>query len=235
MPETTLDDKKVDYKIRRSEEASRARIDVKVDEIIVVIPKDSSTNPERFMQENKDWVLKKKHKFEEFLDSIPNRKFREGEKFPYLNEEFQLKIGESGHKLKNQQIILSENKVNRNGIKEELEVFYRSKARNKIEDKIEKYKSEVKGNFDRIYIRNQKTKWGSCSPKDNLSFNWRLIMAPEHVLEYVVVHELVHLEERNHSKDFWNKVKEIYPQYKQSNKWLNENSSRLIFTEQDVR
>lgn len=62
-----------------------------------------------------------------------------------------------------------------------------------------------------------------------------LILGPEHVLEYVVVHELVHLEEKNHNEEFWAKVREIYPKYKKSNQWLSENSSQLVFDRETIK
>lgn len=81
--------------------------------------------------------------------------------------------------------------------------------------------------YGRISIREQKTRWGSCSSTGNLNFNWRLIFAPEEVLDYVVVHELAHRREMNHSKAFYDIVAEIMPDYKKQRKWLKENGQKL--------
>lgn len=81
--------------------------------------------------------------------------------------------------------------------------------------------------YNRIFIKEQKTRWGSCSSKGNLNFNWRLILAPEEVLNYVVVHELAHRKEMNHSKAFYAIVESVLPDYRQSRKWLRENGQRL--------
>lgn len=74
--------------------------------------------------------------------------------------------------------------------------------------------------FGRITIREQKTRWGSCSSQGNLNFNWRLMLAPEPVREYVVVHELAHRKEMNHSKAFYREVKKVMPDYEKRRKWL---------------
>ena len=78
--------------------------------------------------------------------------------------------------------------------------------------------------YGRVFIKDQRTLWGSCSGKRNLNFNWRLASAPPEVLDYVVIHELCHLREMNHSKKFWKLVAEICPGYAARRKWLKDNS-----------
>ncbi|MDF2674900.1 MAG: hypothetical protein K0R09_3168, partial [Clostridiales bacterium] len=77
-------------------------------------------------------------------------------------------------------------------------------------------------------VKEQKTLWGSCSSKDNINFNWKLIMAPQAVLDYIVVHELCHLKHRDHSKNYWNLVEQIIPDHKEKRKWLKENGRSLV-------
>lgn len=81
--------------------------------------------------------------------------------------------------------------------------------------------------YGRISIREQKTRWGSCSSKGNLNFNWRLILAPEEVLDYVVVHELAHRREMNHSKAFYAVVESVLPDYRAARRWLREHGDSL--------
>lgn len=102
------------------------------------------------------------------------------------------------------------------------------KALSVIPDKV-KYYAEIMGvTYGRITIRNQKTRWGSCSSKGNLNFNCLLMLMPDKVLDYVVVHELCHLKQMNHSKKFWKEVERYMPDYKNYKKWLNENGGALI-------
>jgi len=110
---------------------------------------------------------------------------------------------------------------------ETLEKRYRSAARTKFEQRCAYYRRFTGGIYHSITIRDQKTRWGSCSSRGTLSFNYRLIFAPPAVLDYVVVHELCHLTHMNHSADFWNKVASVMPDYKQHRKWLKEHGGEL--------
>lgn len=80
-----------------------------------------------------------------------------------------------------------------------------------------------------ITIRDQKTRWGSCSSRGTLSFNWRLMLAPPRVLDYVVVHELCHIKHMDHSKEFWEMVESVLPDYKERRQWLKEHGNELYF------
>ncbi len=108
-----------------------------------------------------------------------------------------------------------------------LEKRYREAAKEYFPKRIEYYQQFTGGHYTKITIRDQKTRWGSCSNSGTLSFNYRLMLAPPRVLDYVVVHELCHLTHMNHSKDFWNMVESILPDYKEYKKWLNENGHTL--------
>lgn len=100
-------------------------------------------------------------------------------------------------------------------------------ARNIFEARVTYFQQFTGGTYNSISIRDQKTRWGSCSGRGNLSFNWRLILAPPEILDYVVVHELCHLTYMNHSKEFWGLVGKVLPNYKDSRKWLKENGHTL--------
>lgn len=108
-----------------------------------------------------------------------------------------------------------------------LEHRYRNAARTQITARVEYYHSVTGGHYTSITIRDQKTRWGSCSSLGTLSFNYRLIFAPPRVLDYVVVHELCHLTHMNHSRNFWDMVERIMPEYKEYRQWLREHGSEL--------
>lgn len=101
-------------------------------------------------------------------------------------------------------------------------------ARAVFEQKVSLYASLMKVSYGRISIRDQKTRWGSCSSDGNLNFNWRLILAPEEVLDYVVIHELAHRREMNHSKRFWDQVAAVMPDYRKQRQWLKQNGDLLM-------
>lgn len=111
--------------------------------------------------------------------------------------------------------------------KESLEKWYRKEAAAIISRKASYYAEALKVDFQKIHIKDQRSRWGSCSSKKNLNFNWRLVMAPEPVLDYVVIHELCHLEHMDHSAAFWGLVGSICPEYKQHRRWLKEHGENL--------
>lgn len=111
--------------------------------------------------------------------------------------------------------------------KKALEMRYREAAREYIPKRVLYYQQFIEGTYKRITIRDQATRWGSCSSSGTLSFNWRLMLAPPAVLDYVVVHELCHFEHMNHSKEFWSAVERVLPEYKEHKKWLKEHGSML--------
>ena len=97
-----------------------------------------------------------------------------------------------------------------------------------IPERVEYFAKVIGVTYGKITIRNQKTRWGSCSSKGNLNFNCLLMLAPPEVLDYVVVHELCHRKQMNHSKAFWAEVEKVCPDYKAAKKWLKEEGSQLI-------
>lgn len=110
---------------------------------------------------------------------------------------------------------------------EALEKRYRSAARTLLENRVSYYHKITGGNYTSVTVRDQKTRWGSCSSRGTLSFNYRLIFAPPAVLDYVVVHELCHLTHMNHSGDFWDMVGSVLPGYREHRKWLREHGQEL--------
>lgn len=111
--------------------------------------------------------------------------------------------------------------------KSALDARYRQAAREYIPRRVEHYLPMTGGRYERITIRAQKTRWGSCSARGTLSFNWKLMLAPPDVLDYVVVHELCHLTHMNHSREFWEAVERVMPDYRTRRRWLKEHGSEL--------
>jgi len=102
------------------------------------------------------------------------------------------------------------------------------KAKKVIPERVEHYAPLVGVTYGRITIRNQKSRWGSCSAKGNLNFNCLLMLTPPDVIDSVVVHELCHRKEMNHSKRFYAEVLRVYPEYRKCEKWLKENGGKLM-------
>ena len=97
----------------------------------------------------------------------------------------------------------------------------------RIRERLDRCAPRIGVEFGRVAVRDQRSRWGSCSAKGNLNFNWKLIMAPPEVLDYVVIHELCHRIEFNHSPRFWQLVRDQMPEYEDWKKWLKRHGSEL--------
>jgi len=113
------------------------------------------------------------------------------------------------------------------GLGRVLEEWYRTQAANLIWRRTDELAAQLGVAYGRVSIRGQKTRWGSCSCKGNLSFNWKLMMAPRPVIDYVIIHEVAHLKEMSHSKRFWQLVAEHCPNWRMHKKWLREHDTIL--------
>jgi predicted metal-dependent hydrolase len=105
--------------------------------------------------------------------------------------------------------------------------WYRQQARTMITPRVNTCSAQAGLQYRKIKISGALKRWGSCSRINNLNFSWRLIMAPLAIIDYVVAHEVAHLEHKNHSRNFWRKVAALDPDYKQHRKWLSQNGHLL--------
>jgi len=225
----------VEYELRRSDDATEPRIDVDIHGVTVVVPQLDEAHPEKLLKENAVWVVEKKEKYETYREQIPERTHEEGAVFPYLGSEREVVVERrpsSG--VAEDTIRLAKHHVSDTSVKRALETLYRRKAREMFEERAEYFAEEMGVEYEKIEVRNQRTKWGSCSTTGTLGLNWRLMMAPPDIVDYVVVHELAHLRESNHTEAFWSLVSENDPDYESHAKWLQTNSIRLIFSEEDL-
>lgn len=241
MPATTrrgeiaLGSEAIEYEVSHRETVNEPRIDVDIRGVVVVLPAESDVEPESFLRENAAWVLEKTRKYKRFREAAPERTFEVGEMFPYLGEEYELAVEPRPRAAVEDGVIrLRRNAVEQSSIKRALENFYRRSARDHFEARADRFASEMGVTYEKIEIRNQRTKWGSCSTSGTLGLNWRLMMAPPEIVDYVVVHELAHLRESKHNREFWTLVAEHDSAYKQHADWLEENSSELIFSLDDL-
>lgn len=240
MPEAaarkvTLSGENVHFEVRESDEATEPRIDVDIHGVRVVLPEDSTTDPEELLTENAVWVLEKKNKYDRYREQIPDRNFDEGERFPYLGEQYEIVVGKRpASQVTENEFRLARHHVEQTSIKRALETLYRRKARERFENRVGHFASEMGVEYDEIEIRNQRTKWGSCSTTGTLGLNWRLMMAPPEVVDYVLIHELAHLQEQNHTDEFWSLVAEYDSEYEEHAHWLDANSTQLVFSESDL-
>ncbi len=114
-----------------------------------------------------------------------------------------------------------------------IESFLKKLAKEELEPRARRISRKLKIPFDRLFFRNQRTRWGSSSGRGNISINWRIIMTPPGVQDYLIVHELCHQRHMNHSRDYWNLVERCFPDYRTAEAWLKANRAIMgLFREQ---
>ncbi len=225
----------IEYEVRESTDASEPRIDVDIHTVRVVIPDDTDVQPTDLLRENAAWVLDKQQQYDAYREQVPDREFAAGEHFSVLGEDRELIVEpRQNHELDEDSIRLRQSAVEQASVKQVLENFYRQQARSHLRPRVDHYAERMGVEYRAFELRNQRTRWGSCSTGGTISLNWRLMMAPPDVIDYLVVHELAHLLEQHHGRAFWDIVKEYAPDYKEKAAWLETNSARLGFSEDDV-
>ncbi|HRU74425.1 MAG TPA: SprT family zinc-dependent metalloprotease [Caldisericia bacterium] len=222
----------MEYEIEKVIKSNRKTFCIEIDDygkIILRIPKNSSDlEIEKFLNKHKKWIYKKLKVIEKREIELYPKKFIEGEMFLFLGNFYKLKI------VKNQKekIMLNNNEMNisdkyKTDIRKVIIEFYKKKAFEIISDRVNFYSKKYGYDYNKIKITSANKRFGSCTNKGNLNFTFRLIMVPIEVIDYVVVHELVHLVDKTHKKSFYEKVEKILPDYKKRIKWLNDNSYLL--------
>jgi predicted metal-dependent hydrolase len=186
---------------------------------------------DRFFHSRQTWIAKKLNgqEMRKVIGGEP-RKFVAGEEFFYLGDPYPLEIAESNGARK--ALILSHGTFQLTGNKasqtKELFVkWYRKRAKEVFEERVHFWSSRFGLTPTGITITSAWQRYGSCSSKNRLSFSWRLLMAPYPVIDYIIVHELAHIKEKNHSRNFWQYLEGLMPDYETQKRWLRENSHLL--------
>jgi predicted metal-dependent hydrolase len=193
--------------------------------IIVTVP---SFFPEskitKIIKEKEEWI---KQKQLEIQMRKPQKDVHNGEAFLYLGKIYPLAIRQNQKNIVELSDRLYIGSANKTYIKQYVTTWYRQQAKKIITERVYHYSRLANLDFQSIKMTSATTRWGSCSSEKNLNFNWKLIMAPLPVIDYVVVHELAHLKELNHSKAFWETVRKMFPLYRQYRTWLKRNGHTL--------
>jgi len=172
------------------------------------------------------WIIEQLYSFKNMNYQKINREFVNGESFMYLGRNYSLQIIVD-EEIKKPEVKLYHSKFyvtaptkDTEIIEEAMELWYRKKTKEKIDERIKYYQPLFNKKPSAIKVKEQKKRWGSCTAKDELLFNWRCVMAKANVLDYIVVHEICHMYHKNHSKEFWNLLFSVMPDYENRKEWL---------------
>ena len=220
---------KLGYEVIR---ANRKTIGITVErdrKVVVRVPQQASEEAVTAAVESKRfWIWQKLRDPRKYPDPAPHKEYVTGETFLYLGQHHALTLtrGEGGAvRLVGKQFEMA-NSDRRNG-DALFRLWYLAQAKEKLRPRIASFATEMGVAYSRISVRDLKYRWGSCTPGGTLSFNWRIIQAPMIVVDYLVVHELAHALEPNHSQDFWNIVAVHVPSWKKARSWLKQHGARL--------
>ena len=195
--------------------------------LIIRAPKRASAEYIRqTVQSKMPWILKRQRLARQSFR--PPVKYVDGEEFLYLGTLYKLLVVSDTNiplVFNDKEFLLSESYLPK--ASQLFKAWYKKRALEIITNRIKPYVEMTGLKYNRISITSAKKRWGSCSLKGNINFSWRLVMTPLMVIDYVIVHELAHLEEHNHSSRFWNKVRVLFPNYLQAKQWLRDNRRLL--------
>lgn len=183
------------------------------------------------------WILNKIKELNQVEASIQPKEFVSGEKLPYLGRNYRLKV--QREPVTNAELTLYQGRFiatvpknwQQSQVQETLEKqlikWYRQHGAKKLQERVRHYQTVMDVTPKSVNFRSQHKRWGTCTPDGDIYINWRLIMAPVKVLDYVVVHELAHLKVHDHSPEFWKIIKSIMPDYEKRKEWLQVNGMSL--------
>jgi len=225
----------ITYRINRSRKRKKT-ISLQINdksELVITAPYFTPIDEiNRFVQEKQNWIKNtiQKHQQEEINNKPPQ--YITGEMFYYLGKSYPLEV--FFEPFENAGVVFWNNCFYLNSRedtdlrKHYLFSWYKKKTCEYIHRRVDFFSGMLKLQHENIRITSAQSRWGSCSEDNNLAFSFRLIMAPPDVIDYVIVHELSHIREKNHSSRFWQRVEAAMPEYKAHRRWLKDNHRKLI-------
>jgi predicted metal-dependent hydrolase len=229
----SLNGRKIRYTLKRSRVSRNIRFEIKPEEgLSIIVPRLYPIEQlPPVIEAKQKWIVSKISRYEEYHASRPQREKMNGDVIPFMGRKLKLSIttGTTAGNLiaLKQNSLLLTSSLEINSVNTILKDWYRTQAEHYISKRVPELSERCGISYRKVTVRSQKTRWGSCSQKGNLSLNWKLIIAPPEVIDYVITHELLHMIEMNHSRRFWKLVDEYCPAWRDHKKWLRKTSLRL--------
>jgi len=223
--------KNFEYKIVRSPKRKTLTITVERDRSIIVHAPEGAPEEtvNRLVDKKRQWIFDKIHHVQKYRDQVhpPGKEVVSGESAPYLGRDYRIEIAEtqSGEVEFSRGFLVPASYQGRR--REALKSWYIARANEMILARVDQTARGLGVMFKAAKIVDNQYRWGSCTPNGTVNFNWRLVKAPIFVIDYVVVHELAHLIENNHTSKFWNIVRASTPTVEKAKAWLKEHGQVL--------
>ena len=219
--------------IIRSSKRKTAAIKIQKGKVFVIVPQGLAIATIELLVAKKSRWIKEKLLIQNKIIAIKPKEFASGESFSCLGREHPLKIEPGLYpviKLHQDELVVSvrdQTADNAQAIKQLLIKWYKQQAEAELRDKTESYSRVIGVNPSSVTIKTFKSRWGSCSITRGIQYNWKIIIAPDRIVNYVVIHELCHILHHNHSPAFWKAVERYCHDYRDCNAWLKMNGARL--------
>ncbi len=228
---TVVQGRPLTYRVTMSPRARTWRLTIHPDSgLTIVLPVRSKIDLARLLDSRSAWIFRHLDRLASSPVPAPPPPLRHGAILRYLGDLFRLELaaGATAPEIDEAAGVLRAPDADHRSLRATIEAWYRRRAEGVFADRLRMINDRLGYRFQRVTIRDQKTRWGSCSARGNLAFNWRLVMAPIEIVDYVVAHELVHLIELSHSRAFWRRVAAIDPAYLVHREWLRDHGPRLV-------
>lgn len=218
--------------IIRSRRRKTADIRVENGAVKLVVPRDTPEEKiDRILADKRLWIREKILLHRE-VSPARSKRYVSGESFSYLGRNYRLKVASGPFapvKLVAGRLVVTvpSGREQPRVIRNALIRWYMHQAGKKLREKVDRYAAMVGVEPTGVGIKTFKSRWGSCTAHGRLEFNWKIMMAPNRMVDYVVVHELCHLKQHDHSPAFWREVERVIPDYMECREWLRENVGRL--------
>ena len=229
-----LGGRKLDFRLVHSSKAQRLRVRVGLAGIEVVQPKKREVGEVKtFLFSHQEWILDQLARVNRFR-AVRKPQRKDSGEILFRGTPMRVRVENIARRQRTNKVVMEQGcfiivrgQRSSTPLAESLENWLRRQARNEIQRQLDGVTQKLQRFPRKVYVRSQRTKWGNCSARQNLSFNWRLIMAPEFVVRYLVTHEAVHLAIPDHSKRFWLTVQSLCPETERAKQWLCTNSHKL--------
>jgi len=222
----------VEVEVRRSTKAQYPRLEVHLHRgVRVTLPAAApATEAEKLVRSKTEWLLRHLAKFDRLRSVVPDRRLISGENLPLLDGTVTLEVtsGPARVERRDGTLAVSLPSPTERGVRFALEDWYAAQAEDEIARRAEELATRHGIKIRGVRISRAQTRWGSCSSTGRIRINWRLMLAPSSIVEYLIAHELAHVAHKNHSPAFWSRVAELHAPYAESERWLRKNGAGLV-------
>jgi predicted metal-dependent hydrolase len=221
--------KDIDYKLKKSDRKTTSIYIERDGTVLVIAPAPFELEKiEQILESKRSWIYRSLAEWDDLNRTRVHREYVNGESFLYLGRHYRLQLVAEQDvplKFKNGYFILLEQAVK--DAPEFFKQFYKTKLQKKLAERLKLHQAKTKHLPSDVKVMELQNRWGSCTAKGVLNFHWKCAMLPMSVLDYVIVHELAHLEHPNHSPAFWRSVEKVMPNFEEPKNWLKFNGAGM--------